>query len=86
MDISFEVFNADRTKNGKVMRFALLDIVYKISKNIQNIISGYIIYIKNQKDTTNRRLEQEITRNRKRTGPNKLRGPFRIYLTIHSLV
>jgi len=26
MDISFKILNTDRTKNGKVMRFALLKI------------------------------------------------------------
>ena len=57
-----------------------------MSKNMQDIISEHIIYIKNQENTTNRRLGQDTTRNRKRTGPDKPRGPSRIYSTIYSLV
>jgi len=35
MDRSFEVFNADRTKNIKVMRFVLLEL--EIKKHIEKI-------------------------------------------------
>ena len=40
MDILFEVFNADRTKNGEVTRFALLEIkVNRHKKKINTVVT-----------------------------------------------
>ena len=50
MDRSFEVFNTDRTKNGKVIQFApLLDTVHTRRRKSIGLAQKYIEYVNSMK-------------------------------------
>jgi len=59
------------------------NIVYKMSERMQSTILRHYIYIKDQKNQSNRRNGQEILGNRQGTGSNKSRRLTEIYSTIY---